>query len=140
MQIFILSRQKCFFFSPILKIFIAFQSTMCFNTQYHNWFGLKANFIHRSWQGAVFWICEENSIDNTTTLQLLLSTACMPVTQIACVPHTVLPESRWGYTRSWEGSQPGPMIPTDQKDATHHVTSSSATKGERKKKKGRCLN
>ena len=32
-----------------------------------------ANFLHSSWYGAMFWICAENSVDNTERFLLLLS-------------------------------------------------------------------
>jgi len=34
------------------------------------------NFLHSSQQGAAFWICVWNSVDNTQVFRLLLSSAC----------------------------------------------------------------
>ena len=43
----------------------------------------------------------------------------------------------WGSTRSWEGTQPGQLAPTDQRDIPHHTASCSAiTPGERRRKGG----
>ena len=35
----------------------------------------RVNFLHSSWYGAMFWICDQNSIDNTGMFSLLLNSA-----------------------------------------------------------------
>ena len=41
----------------------------------------------------------------------------------------------WGYTISWEATQPGQLTPTDQRDIPCHMMSCSACKAERRKRK-----
>lgn len=53
------------------------------------------NFLHSSSYGAVFWICDENSVDNTL-FQLFLSSAYMVFTKVFSVSLTVLPVRRLG--------------------------------------------
>jgi len=43
----------------------------------------------------------------------------------------------WGYTRSWDKTQPGQLTPADHRDIPHDTTSHSATKaGGRRRKRG----
>jgi len=75
------------------------------------------NFLPGSWCSAVFWIWDENNVDNTlmvlvvtkqaTTFQLLVL-ACQRV--------------GWGCTGRWEGTQPGQPTPTDQRVIPFHMT------------------
>jgi len=42
----------------------------------------------------------------------------------------------WGCTRSWEGTHPVQMTPTDQRDVPHHVMSHLAIKSGGRSRKG----
>jgi len=59
----------------------------------------RVNFLHRSQHGAMFWICAENSVDNTGKFQILLSgayTESKPFLPLA-PPHQ---QVGWGCTSS----------------------------------------
>ena len=47
------------------------------------------------------------------------------------------PAAGLGCTRSWEGTQPGQLTLTDQRDIPHHTTSCSAIKTGGRRRKGR---
>ena len=95
----------------------------------------RVNFLRSSWYGAMFCICAENRVDNTEMLLLSLSSA-----YTESRPFLLLtpPCQRvgWGCTRSWEGTQPGQLTPTDQTDIPYHMASCSAIKSWGKKKEG----
>ena len=86
----------------------------------------RVNFLHSSWYGAMFWICAENSVDNSGMFSLLLSSA-----YTASRPFLLLtpPHQRvgWGCTRSWEGTQLGQLTPTDKRGIPCHMTSCQLT-------------
>ena len=63
----------------------------------------RVNFLHSSWYGAMFWICAENSVDNTRDV-LVIAEQCL---------HRI---------KAWEGTQPGQLTPTDQRDTPDHMT------------------
>ena len=44
-------------------------------TDYAGFGWARVAFLHRSWYGAMFWGCAENSVDNTGMFLLLLSSA-----------------------------------------------------------------
>ena len=73
-------------------------------------------------------------VDNTGMFLLLLSSAytqsrsCLLLTP----PHQWV---GWGCTRSWEGTQPGQLTPTDQRDIPYHMTSCSAYKARGRRRK-----
>ncbi|XP_074989722.1 LOW QUALITY PROTEIN: tubulin alpha-8 chain-like [Calonectris borealis] len=87
----------------------------------------RVKFLHSSWYGAVFWICAGNSVDNTGMFSFLLSRAYTGSRPFLLLtpPHQ---RGGWGGTRSWEGTQPGQLTPTDQMDIPYHMTSCSAIK------------
>ena len=60
------------------------------------------NFLHRHSYGAMFWISEDNTVDNTFMFRLLLSSS---YTVSRPSLFLTLPCQRvgWGCTRSWEG-------------------------------------
>jgi len=63
----------------------------------------------------MFWICAENSVDNTEMCSLLWSrayTESIPFLLLA-LPHQW---AGWACTRGWEGTQMGQLTPTDQRD------------------------
>jgi len=84
----------------------------------------------------MFWICAENSVDNTGMFSLLLScayTASRPFLLLT-PPHQQVSS---GCTRSWEGTQLGQLTPTDENNIPYHTMSCSACKaGERGRKWG----
>ena len=97
----------------------------------------RVNFLHSNWYGATFWICVGNSVDNTGMFSFLLSSAYPEPRALLLLPP---PHQRagWGGTRSWEGTQPGQLTPTDPREIPHHTTSCSACKaGGRRRKGGR---
>lgn len=54
------------------------QSWPAFDAQYHECTGFgwdKVAFLPKSSYGAVFWMCEQNSVDNRGMVQLLLENA-----------------------------------------------------------------
>jgi len=62
----------------------------------------RVNFPHSSWDGAVFWICGENSVDNTAKFQLLLSGAYIESRPFLLLapPHQWV---GWGAQEVWRG-------------------------------------
>jgi len=66
----------------------------------------RGKFLHSRLYGAMFWICKENSVYNTGTIKLLLNSAYT-------VPRSFLPHQQigWGYTRRWERTQLGQLMP-----------------------------
>ena len=62
----------------------------------------------------MFWICAENSVNNTEMFLLLLSSAYTEPRPFLLLtpPHQ---QVGWGCTSSWEGTQPGQLTPTDLK-------------------------
>lgn len=106
----------------------------------HKFYGMKngdctgfgcegVNFLQSSSYGTKFWICDQNSFDNTWMFQLLqhsaytVSSKSFPVFLILACQRV-----GWVYMRSWEVTQPGQMIPTDQRDILYHMTLCSAMK------------
>jgi len=90
----------------------------------------RVNFLHSSQSGAMFWICAEHSVDNTGMFLLLLSSA-----HTESGPFLLLtpPHQRvgWRCRRSWEGTQPVQLTPTDQRDIPCRMASCSAYKAGR---------
>lgn len=75
--------------------------------------GIELIFVHSSSYGDMFWIFDENSVDNTpmfcctavlTQRQGLFSSSCCPTSEEA------------GGARSWEGTEPGQLTQLDQRD------------------------
>ena len=95
----------------------------------------RVNFFHSSYYGTMFWICAENSIDNTGVFSLLLSRAYTQSRPFLLLtpPHQ---RAGWGCTRNWEGTQSGQLSPTDQRDIPYHMTSCSAYKAGGKRRNG----
>ena len=95
----------------------------------------RVNFLRSSWYEAMFWICAENSVDNTGMFSLLLSSAYTESRPflLLTAPHQ---RGGWGCTRSWEGTQPGQLTPTDQRDIPYRMASCSAYKAGRRRRKG----
>jgi len=57
-----------------------YKAVCCISASEHKGYGVLVlagivNFLHSSLYGAMFWICDENSVDNTGTFSLLLSSA-----------------------------------------------------------------
>lgn len=80
----------------------------------------------------MFWICAENSVDNTGTHT--------GVDSAHTGSRTFLLHQQvvWGYTRSWERTQLGQLTPTGQSNISYHMTMCSAYKaGE--EGRGACL-
>ena len=98
----------------------------------------RVNFLHSSWYGAMFWICDENSVDNTGMFSLLLSSAYTESRPFLLLkpPHQRV---GWGCTRGREGTQPGQLTPTDQRAIPYHMTSCSAYKAGGRRRKGGTL-
>ena len=98
-----------------------------------NWY--RVNFLHSSYCGAMFWICAENSIDNTEMFLLLLSSAYIESRPFLLLtpPHQW---AGWRCTRRWEGTQPGQLTPADQRDIPYHMASCSAYKAGGKRRRG----
>lgn len=80
------------------------------------------NLLQSSSYAAVFWICDESSVDNTPVFGY-------PWGEPAQCQHFLFfpPCSQhWvgqGWARSWEGTQPGQKAQTDQRDTLCHVMS-----------------
>jgi len=75
----------------------------------------------------MFWICDESSVASTLMFQSLLSRACTAPRPVLCL---TLPcqQAGWGCMGGWEGTQPGQLTPSDQKDTADHMTSCLAIK------------
>jgi len=67
----------------------------------------RVSFLHSSLHGAMFWICDRNSVVTRGVFWLLLSSA--DSIKALPVPHPTPPASSCGCTRSWEGTQPGQL-------------------------------
>ena len=95
----------------------------------------RVNTLYSSWYGTMFWICAENSIDDTERFLLLQSSAYAESRPILLLtlPHQWV---AWRYTRSWERIQPGQLTPADQRDIPCHTISCSAYKTEGRRKWG----
>jgi len=84
----------------------------------------------------MFWTCDENSVDNTAKLLLMLSSAYTESRPfLFLTPHHQ--RVGWGYTSTWEGTQPGQLTPTDQRGILYHMESCSAYQA-RGSRKGGC--
>lgn len=80
----------------------------------------RINIVDNGPSGAVFWFHNDDSVGSTQMFQLLSSTAC---TEPRSFPFLVLccQQGGWMCPRSWEGTEPGQIIPSHQT-----VTPSSA--------------
>ena len=94
-------------------------------------------FPYSSPHGAVFYVGSWQGVDSTLVLWLLLSSAYTAPRLFPTFPP--LP-SGTGWARSWEGTQPGQLTRTDQRDIPYHMTSAqykarllSIKLGERRK-------
>lgn len=95
----------------------------------------QVNFIHSSWYGAVFWICAENSADNTDCF--IVAEQGLNRAKAFSAPHPTPPARRLVYTRALERTHLGQLTPTDHRGNADHLFSCSAYKvGERKRKGG----
>lgn len=64
----------------------------------------RDNFLHGSYWGAIFWICGENSVDNTGIFLLFLHSADKDSRPF--LPLTLCHQwGGWESTRSWEATQ-----------------------------------
>jgi len=83
----------------------------------------------------MFWICAENGVDNKEMFLLLSSSA-----YTASRPFLLLTpfhqQTGLGCKRSWEKTYPGQLTSTDQRDIPCHMTSCSAYKMGRSRRKG----
>uniref|UniRef100_A0A8C8B9E4 Uncharacterized protein n=1 Tax=Otus sunia TaxID=257818 RepID=A0A8C8B9E4_9STRI len=77
--------------------------------------------------GAVFYVGSWQGVDSTLVLWLLLSSA---YTAPRLFP-TFSPLSGTGWARSWEGTQPGQLTRTDQRDIPDHMTSAQYKAGRK---------
>lgn len=101
----------------------------CFKNSNHNWIILtlrtgsgwdRVNFLYSSQHGAVFWICDWKSVDNSPAPWLLLSSTCTASRPFfPLCPGTWV---GWGWARSWEGTHLGQLNPAYQGDDPCHVT------------------
>jgi len=83
----------------------------------------------------MFWICAENSIDNTEMV-FVIAEQCLHRVK-AFASHIAQQWVGWGCTKSWERTQPRQLTSTDQRDVPRHVMSCSACKvGARRRKEG----
>lgn len=83
------------------------------------------NFLCSSPYGAVFWISAENSVD-IMEMWLLLSSTCSESRPFQLLTPAL--RVGWGCMRSLEGTQPGQLTPTNQRDIPDHMASRSAYK------------
>jgi len=97
--------------------------------------GIELFFFHNSLYGTIFWIGDENSIDNAEMFSSLLSSAYTESRPLLLLtlPHR---QAGWGCTRTWEGTEPGQLTPKDQRDIPYHMMSCPAIKRGQKKKEG----
>ena len=75
-RIFFLCLHLSSFLSPFLIFFLCFLYHLTFKILFLcvlvlMWY----SFLHGSWYGTMFWVCAENSVDNTGMFSLLLSSA-----------------------------------------------------------------
>jgi len=110
-----------------------FASAQCLNDSCADFGWVIVHFLHSTKYGAVFWICAENSVDNTGMFSSLLSSA--HTASGAFQPLTpLLQQAGWGHKELGED-----IARTDDPgDIPHHMASRSAYKvGGRRK--GGCL-
>ena len=81
----------------------------------------RVNFLSSSWYSVMFWVQYEKNVDNTLMFSLLLSS----VYTESRIFQLLVPSQQegWRGTRSWEGTQPGQLTPTAQRNVPYHVTS-----------------
>ena len=91
------------------------------------------NFLHSSWYGAMFWICAENSADTQRCFSSCWAVLNQSQGLFCFSSHQW---GGWGCTRGWEGTQPGQLTPTDQRDIPDHVVSCSAYKAGGRRRRG----
>ena len=77
--------------------------------------------------GAVFYVGSWQGVDSTLVLWLLLSSAYTAPRLFLTFP----PHSGTGWARSWEGTQPGQLTRTDQRDIPYHMTSAQYKAGRK---------
>ena len=77
--------------------------------------------------GAVFYVGSWQGVDSTLVLWLLLSSAYTAPRLFLTFP----PHSGTGWARSWEGTQPGQLTRTDQRDIPDHMTSAQYKAGRK---------
>ena len=82
----------------------------------------------------MFWISAENSVDNSRMVWSLTSPYPEPRAVLLLPP----PHQRggWGGTKSWEGTQPGQLTPTDPRGIPDHRMSCLAIKAGGRRKEG----
>lgn len=72
-------------------------------------------FFVVSMYGAVVWICDENSADNTPMFSLLMNSACTASRHFWFLMLPLSEAARtWDYPRSCKETQPGHLAPVDQ--------------------------
>lgn len=74
----------------------------------HGWD--EVSFLHSNLHGAVFWIYDYNSVDNTPVFLLLLNTDCTMSKLL--FSHSVPQEAGWEWERGQESSQLGQLTQT----------------------------
>ena len=97
--------------------------------------GMELSVFIVAGMGLCFGFVLETVFDNTGMFSLLLSSADTEPRAFLLLtpPHQ---QGGWGGTRSWEGTQPGQLTPTDPRDSPDHMTSRSAYKAGGRRRKG----
>lgn len=82
-------------------------------------------FFQLSLHGAVIWICDGSIVNSV----FAIAEHYLHYIKAVSVSHTALPVRRLGCTRSWEGTLPGQLTPTNQRNIPSHlIPSDSAIK------------
>lgn len=96
--------------------------------------GHRVNSHHGGWYGAMVWTCAETMLITQGYFDYCSAAIAH---QGFSAPHTPWQKEGWGCTKSWEGTQPGQLSPTHDRDLLYYMTSYSANKaGERGRKDG----
>lgn len=105
----------------LLKLFTIVNTTVFYG--WLSWFQPGCSCLFPCcWYRAVFWIQDDNNVNNTLMVWVLLSSAhpqskgWSSVKDFA-VFHTLSVRS---FRRSWEGAQPGQLTQTNQREISHH--------------------
>ena len=83
----------------------------------------------------MYWICAENSVDNTG--MFVTAEQCLHRAKAFSASHPTPPVSRQGVHKELGGDTARTADPNDQRDIPYHMTSRSAYKaGGRRRKRG----
>jgi len=96
---------------------------LCTSTEF-DWNGV--NFLHSSSYAVVFYIYDQNSVNNTAVFQLLLNNAC--IAAIKAVSRSAPTASRLRVGKRLGGDTAGTADPSDQGDILYNIVSCSAVK------------